>query len=174
MAASGDPLTRAQVALLMNQEQFGLLLGTSKRTVQRWSAGRSFPTFKQIATAAAAVHPRNAGIAAELAELLGHTLESLGIVKPAPPPAPSSAWSPDEVRSFAAEAVVSAAADALQLSPQAVRPAVFAMLERAKAARMTIDDLLTALAASRAEPAVDAVATAQPRGKKAGTKSEVR
>jgi hypothetical protein len=43
------------------------------------------------------------------------------------------------------ESVVSAAAEALDVSPRVARPAVLAAVERAKAAALSVDDLLAAL-----------------------------
>ncbi len=140
---------KAQLALLLNQEKLGELMGSSQRTVQRWYAGQGSPYPDQVTKLVVAVHPRNPDIARRLAATLGHTLESLGVVAPpAPAPAPAPvapAPATTPLAPLLVEAVVSAAAEALDVSPRLARPAVLAAVERAKAASLSVDDLLAAL-----------------------------
>jgi hypothetical protein len=139
----------AQLALLFNQEQLARVLGSSLRTVQRWYAGRATLDVPQLTKLVFAVYPRDAEIAARLAAILGHSLESLGVIvpppvvpAPAPPPAPPG---PSPLAPVLAESVVAAAAEALDVSPRVARPAVLAAVERAKASGLTIGELLDAL-----------------------------
>jgi hypothetical protein len=69
-------------------------------------------------------------LAAELAAAAGQTLESLGIVKPAPPPAPPPL--PPMPRHLSADAVVCVAAEGMGLAPGAVRGALVAAFRRAR------------------------------------------
>ena len=134
-------IVQAQHALGLSQGKLGEKLGTSKRTVSRWTSGGS-PTMKQVQTLARLVHPVNPDLAASLAEATGETLESLAIVaKPVPPAAP-----PPPSPRVVVQAVVCAAADALQATPAAVRPAVLAAFRAARELRMSVEDVEGALA----------------------------
>jgi hypothetical protein len=149
----------AQRALSLNNRELAQLVGSSQRTVERWSGGGSTPYSDHITRLAVAVYPRNAEIARRLASFLGQSLESLGIEKPpppppAPPPPPVVAPppppvvqppSPSPLTPLLVEAVVAAAAEALDVSPHVARPAVLAAVERAKAAGLSLDDLLLVL-----------------------------
>jgi hypothetical protein len=140
-------VVKAQLTLLLNQKKLGELTGSSQRTVQRWYAGRSSPYPHHITKLVFAVHPRDPDLARRLAATMGQTLESLGVVAP-PAPAPAPVAPPPEPSPFLpllVESVVSAAAEALDVSPRVARPAVLAAVERAKAAGLTVDDLLAVL-----------------------------
>lgn len=130
----------AQRALGLSQREFGELLESSQRTVQRWSAGRAEPYHHQLVKLAAAVYGRNPDLAHRLASSMGQTLESLGVVMATQPAA-------SPIPSLLVEAVVSAAAEALDVSPRVARPAVLAAMERAKAASLSVDNLLAVLRA---------------------------
>ena len=132
------------------QQQFGDALGISKRTVARWSRRGGSPTLRQIHTLARLVHPRDADLAQQLASAASETLESLGIVLPAPPPAPPAlpplpAPSPPLPIGSVVEAVVCAAADALNAPPSTVRAALFAAFRRAHELRLSVEDVEGAL-----------------------------
>jgi len=141
----------AQRALSLNHQELAELVGSSKRTVERWSAGHGGPYPDHITRLAAAVYPHDADIARRLASFLGQSLESLGIVKPpppAPPPLPPPVVSPpapSPLTPLLVESVVAAAAEALDVSPRAVRPAVLAAVDRAKAAGLSVDEMLAVL-----------------------------
>jgi hypothetical protein len=138
----------AQLVLHLNHRELAELTGSSLRTVQRWSAGRSSPSLDQMKRLIVAVHPHDADIAGRLAACMGQTLASLGVVAP---PAPAQlVTAPPAVERAAllpvlVESVVAAAAEALDVSPRVARPAVLAAMERARAAALTVDDLLAAL-----------------------------
>jgi hypothetical protein len=142
-----DTVQKAQLALLFNQKQLGELMGSSQRTVQRWYAGQSHPYPWEIAKLVVAVHPHSPEIALRLAEGIGQSLETLGVL-PAPsppPPEPPPSPAPSAMAPLLAESVVAAAAEALDVSPRVARPGVLAAVERAKAAALSIDDLLALL-----------------------------
>jgi DNA-binding XRE family transcriptional regulator len=140
-------ISLARSCLGMSQEQFGIALGASKRTATRWDSGRANPSIGQVRELAALVYPRDPSLAAELAVAAGTTLESLGIVAPAPPaPAPPALPPPPPPR-LVVQAVVCAAADALQVPPSTVRAALLAAFRTAHELRFTVEDVEKALAA---------------------------
>jgi transcriptional regulator with XRE-family HTH domain len=60
-------------------------VGSSQRTVQRWSSEQSHPTVDNLRKLAVLVYPHDAGIAKKLAALLGETAQSLGRATAAAP-----------------------------------------------------------------------------------------
>jgi len=95
------------------------------------------------------VYPVDAALAAEIAAAGGTTLEALGVLPPPPPPAPAPpppvpVTPPDRV----VDAVVCAAAEAMQVMPQAVRPAVLAAFACARELGLTVDGVERVLRAS--------------------------
>jgi DNA-binding XRE family transcriptional regulator len=146
-------LIEARHHLMLSQGELGEKLGASRRTGQRWETKRSYPGPDHLHRLAALVHPHNPGLAADLAAAGGSTLERLGIVKPpppppappppAPPPPPPSPPPPDPIHLV--DTVVCAAADAMQLIPDAVRPAVRAAFRRARLAGLSVEVVDAAL-----------------------------
>jgi hypothetical protein len=138
----GDPLLatvwEAKRRLGLSQRKLGNLVGLSLRTMQRWSGRRSTPGALHVTKLAAAVHPVDAELAQRLVAHVGHTLESAGIAGAALPP-------PSPLRPFVVDSVVAAASETLDISPRLARPALLAALERAKAAGLSLDDLLAVL-----------------------------
>jgi len=132
----------AKLRLRLNQKEFGTKLGSSKRTVSRWGSG-SMPTFGHLIKLARLVDPVDRALAASLAAVAGETLESLGIVAPAPPPPRPPPPLPGRL---IVHAVICAAADALQATPAAARPAVLAAFRMAKELGMSVEDVERALA----------------------------
>jgi DNA-binding XRE family transcriptional regulator len=134
----------ARIALHLTQRELADLVGTSLRTVQRWEAQRSHPASWEIHRLADAVRPHDAALASELDELAP---------RPAPPPppvaqVPTSAPAPPPSPLPAAvllDSVVCAAAEAMTLAPQALRPALLAAFARAKDAGLTIDAAIAGL-----------------------------
>ena len=101
----------------------------------------------QLQKLARAVYPVDASLAAALASEGGQSLESLGLVRPAPPPvaapAPSRPFPP--VR-LLVESVVCAAAEAMQAPPTAVRDVLRAAITRAHALGLNVEEMYDALA----------------------------
>jgi DNA-binding transcriptional regulator YiaG len=163
-AIKGVPalLADARRALGLNQAQLGDLLGSSKRTVQRWETKRAVASPQELATLAAHVHPHDAETAADLAAAIGQTLESLGIVAPpapppppaAPPPPPPPPGPPPMPRDLAVDAVVCVASDALGAMPAAVRGGLLAAFRRARMLGLSCEEVEQALGAAKAEPDV--------------------
>jgi DNA-binding XRE family transcriptional regulator len=145
-------LGAARRALGLNQAQLGDLLGSSKRTVQRWETKRGVPYPDDVAKLAAHVHPRDAETAPDLAAAIGQTLESLGIVAPPPPPPPPPAplpapppGPPPMPRDLAVDAVVCVASDALGAMPAAVRAGLLAAFRRARQLGLSCEEVEQAL-----------------------------
>jgi hypothetical protein len=95
------------------------------------------------------VYPVDAALAAEIAAAGGTTLEALGVLPPPPPPAPAPpppvpVTPPDRV----VDAVVCAAAEAMQVMPQSVRPAVLAAFACARELGLTVEGVERVLRAS--------------------------
>jgi DNA-binding transcriptional regulator YiaG len=138
-------LVRAHLALGGSQAAFGERFGASRRTVSRWTAGETCPTFETLTAMVAAVHTKDPGLAAELAVGMGSTLVELGIVAPpAPPPPPAPLPVPPVGITHPAlvlEGIVHAAADAMDLSPRLVRAGLAAAFRRAGELGVTVGDV---------------------------------
>ena len=130
---------RASALLGRNQKGFAELLGSSIRNVSRWVNGDAHPSREHMIRLARLVHARDPALATQVAAAAGRTLESLGIVPPAPPPRASA--------TELVERVIYAAAEAADLSPRAVRPALVAAFRRAHQTRLTLEEALAALEA---------------------------
>jgi hypothetical protein len=169
MAAASQPisvlLVEAQRRLSMTQTQLGEVLGGfTRKTVSQYQSGRGQPYFKGVHRLVRCVHPVDAGLAEKLAAAVGTTLEGLGLVAapppalpaapaeanaaPSPPPAALQVGAtPDErqTRLFV-DAVLCAAAEALDVSPRAVRAVLFAAFHQAKDTGLSLETLAKALA----------------------------
>jgi DNA-binding transcriptional regulator YiaG len=150
----------ARRALGLNQAQLAELLGSSKRTVQRWETKRAPVYPNTLSTLAAHVYPHDAETAADLAAAIGQTLESLGIVAPPAPPPPPPApppppppGPPPMPRELAVDAVVCVASDAMGAMPSAVRGGLLAAFRRARQLGLSCDEVEQALGgAAKPEP----------------------
>jgi hypothetical protein len=145
-----DLLMQASEALSLNQTELAQLLALSRRTISRYVRQRSCQlTVGNWAKLAGAVHAKNPTLAAALAEKAGGTLVSLGIVPPPPPPTPAKpADAPANVTPPSKDQLdllVFAAAEAANLSPQAVRPVVAAVFTKAASMGVTVDAVSAAM-----------------------------
>jgi hypothetical protein len=138
-------------ALGLNQRQLGELLGISTRTVQRWTGGRGGPIDVQWHVLARAAHGVDPGLAARLAEQGNSSLQGLGLVAPvpAPPAAPPVLAPPPHDAQHLADAVVCAAAEAIEVAPGVIRPALLAAIRRARQMRLTLEELEASLAGAK-------------------------
>lgn len=144
-------LIEARFRLGVSQGGLGQLLGSSQRTGQRWEGGGASPTPKQLHALAAMVHPKDPKLAEQIAAAGGSTLEQLGIVPPPPPPAPpprpippprpppplaaaapAPPPPPPPPPEDVVDAVVCAAAEAIDVMPRTIRPALLAAFRRAR------------------------------------------
>jgi transcriptional regulator with XRE-family HTH domain len=147
-------LIRARRHLMISQGELGERLGVSRRTGQRWE-GRGCPPWpEQLHALARLVHPHDPELAESIAGAGRSSLAELGIglPPPAPPPAtppppappalalpppPPPPPAPDPLHIV--DSIVCAAADAMQLVPDAVRPALRAAFRRARLAGVTVE-----------------------------------
>ena len=137
--------------MTMHLSQPGLaeLLGSSTRTVQRWETDRATPLPTHVYALADAVRGRDPGLADEL-EAWAETQQPRVVLPPAlveaprPAPAPARSNVPSLVL---VDSLVCAAAEALSMAPQAVRPAIIAAFQRARFAGLSVDDVLAVLEA---------------------------
>jgi hypothetical protein len=132
----GPLLSEVRRALQMNQLKFAELIGSSKRTVQRIEGGRAWLSGNEAALAVRALHPQDPELAGRLAAFCSITLAAAGIAAVASSSAASRG---------AIDSVLCAAADVLDLSPRAVRPALLAALARARDLGLGMDALLATL-----------------------------
>lgn len=130
-------------ALSLNQRELGELLGLSTRTIQRLYAGKTSFIYIQWQKLARAAYPTHPDLASRLAAQGGSSLQALGLVKPAPP-APAPAAPLYDVQHLA-DGVVCAAAEAIDLAPRAIRPALLAAFRRARQMHLTVEELENAL-----------------------------
>jgi hypothetical protein len=163
MTAPDNPLTpqdRSQVAALLTKvgitlgmphAELGKYLGVSRRSYSRWALEGTYLLPRQGSELAALAYPHDPSLAAELAAVVGETLVSLGLeLAPPPPPAPVPVAEPsrampgvDAVTRM--NAVVCAAAEAIDASPRTVRPALLAALRCAREVGLTVESMLAIL-----------------------------
>ncbi|HEY3817235.1 MAG TPA: hypothetical protein VGL81_08700 [Polyangiaceae bacterium] len=130
-------MSEARRVLRVSQNGLAEKMGVSRRTGQRWNAGRG-PWGTYVHELARLVYPVDAVLAEEIAAAGGTTLAALGVLPPQPPPPPTlpePLLPPDRV----VDAVVCAAAEAMQVMPQSVRPAVLAAFACAKELSLTVE-----------------------------------
>jgi hypothetical protein len=140
-------LARGRSALGLSNREFGPLLGSSLRTAERWSTRRATPLPMDLERLARHVYAVDPALAAEIAAAAGATLESLGLEVRAPEPAPPTPPSPPPTPpAQLAELVVCAAAEALDVSPRVVRPALRTAFARARELGLDVETLEAALA----------------------------
>jgi len=144
---TGALLARAGVTLGMSHRELATLVGVSRRSVSRWTREGTLLTRAQVVAVTKAVHPLDASLAAELAALLDETLVTLGLE--APPPIADTLAPKSERRAVSsarlADVVVCAAAEAMDVSPRLVRPALVAALRAAREVGLSIEALAHAL-----------------------------
>jgi hypothetical protein len=141
----------ARQAIGTTQEALGKQLGVARRTAQRWAVS-GIPSY-HLVDLARLVHPHDPALAREVAEAAGTTLEAAGVVQ-APPPSRADG---------VVDAVVCAAAEAMEMTPQEVRPGLHAALVRARELGLTFDAVERALGAR-----LGVGATEDARGAKRG------
>lgn len=125
----------ARQALGTTQEGLGKMMGVSRRTAQRWGTS-GIPGYA-LADLARLALPHNRALALKIAAAAGVTLEATRIEPPPPPPAPL----PDSV----VDAVVCAAAEAMEMMPKEIRPGLHAAFARAKEIGLSVDAIERAL-----------------------------
>jgi hypothetical protein len=130
-------------AMLLSQKGIAELCGYERRTAMKWAQGRTRPGASDWIKMARAVYPRDRSLAATLAATADQTLVSLGLEAP-PAPAPPPVLPPKPAPSHLADSIVCAAAEAMQTTPQAMRPGLVAAFERTVALGMSAAEVLEA------------------------------
>jgi transcriptional regulator with XRE-family HTH domain len=144
--AVAELLVQAQNALGVSQGQLGDLLGLSRQTIWRYQTGQSNPLGSSLQDLARRVRGVDAGLASRLAGAgSGARKASLKIATNK-----SAGGGPVETR-LLADAIVCAAAEALDASPRAVRRALLAAFARARDTGLALDAIETALAKGDAQ-----------------------
>jgi hypothetical protein len=139
-----DPLSlllvKARYALnIGSQGALGQLLGSSRRSGERWARGQARPLPSQLLELARRVQATDRALAATIAARAGGKLD-----EPSGPRALTMAVG-DLV-----DVVVCAAADAMNLPPEAVRPALRAAFHKARIVGLTVEEVEGALAPKKA------------------------
>jgi DNA-binding XRE family transcriptional regulator len=146
---------RARRALSMTQRELGEMFHASMRTAHRWEGGEAYPSVEQVLKLARAVFPRDAPLAAELAQGAGTTLQAMGLA-PAPAPSPAGVAPAPPPRPFPpvslmVDSIVLAAVDAAEgltvipSTAQIVRDILRAGFARAHGLGLTIEEVSLAL-----------------------------
>jgi DNA-binding XRE family transcriptional regulator len=130
-AASNVLMIECRMALGLTQEQLGNLVGRTKRTVQRWEDRGALLVAEEAEALAHALHPVRPDLAAQIAAIGHTTLEQLGLAAQADGESPVTTHDPVEL-------VVRAAAEAMGVTPDTVRPAVAAAFVRAREAGLDV------------------------------------
>jgi transcriptional regulator with XRE-family HTH domain len=140
-------LLEAMGLLGLNQRMLAERLGVSARTVQRWAGSiRPVPSSQKQELARAVAH-LDPGLAVEIALLSGTTPESLGI------PTPGRDERARLPTTVLVDAVVCAGAEAIQVHPGAMRPALVAAFTRCQEMGLSVAEVVEALLAKRAAAA---------------------
>ena len=143
-------LIHCQHQLGKTQESLGELLGVSRRTMLRWQHHGGGPTPAGWADLARRLYTTDPELARHAAKAGGHTLDGLGLrasppAAPAPRPPPPAPPRPAPVPRHLVDSLVCAAAEAADLMPKALRPALVAAFERARDLDLTVDSVLEGL-----------------------------
>lgn len=141
-------IERSRQKLGMSQVGLARAVGASPRSGQRWVAGQSRPRRAQLVALVRLLAP----VDRELAELVA--VQAGVTLAPPPPMPPTPAALPSQAALVAratADAIVCAAADAIDLAPRLVRVALAAALARAR--ELGVDPAALEGALSEARPA---------------------
>ena len=122
--ASDSLLIQCRMAMGLTQQEFGEIVGLTKRTIQRWEERGASLIPSEVEALARALHPVRPDLAAQIAATVDTTLDRLGIVT-------AGAASPMAM-SDPIDSVVHAAADVMGVTPDAIRPAIAAAFVRAR------------------------------------------
>jgi transcriptional regulator with XRE-family HTH domain len=145
-------LSRARLHLRFNQQDLAKFMKSSLRSVQRWETGGSSPAHSQVHLVADAVRSLDPQIAAGLDAYAPRPAPPLvAVAAPLAPPPVTVPPTPAIPPHVLVDSVVCAAAEAMAVSPQAIRPAVLAAFTRASEAGLTFEAVLGVLAPTRTE-----------------------
>ena len=143
MASDSKTLViQCRIALGLSQREFGNLVGRSERTIQRWEDRGVTLIASEGEALARALRASRPDLAAEVAARTGTTLERLGRAGVAAARGPTPAT--DSI-----DAVVRAAAHALGVAPEAIRPALAAAFAKARETGLDVHAVAEALSRRR-------------------------
>src|SRR5688572_5424062 len=125
-------LAAGRRSLRMKQAELGERLGVSAETISRWERRRRIPGARERPDLLRRLSLLSPEWAAKAASAMGTTLEAAGAAGPVVVSVVA--------RRHSLEAAICAAAEALDMSPRLVRPAVAALLARLSEAQLSIDD----------------------------------
>ena len=132
----------SQRALNMSQRQFGVAVGASHRTAVRWAARQSIPAAHNLRNLARLLYPHDRVLAAEVAESIDETLQSLGLEAP-PPPEPPPA--PTVRAEDLVDVLVLTAVETTGAAPAPMRTLLHAVFKRAREVGLTVETVERAL-----------------------------
>jgi transcriptional regulator with XRE-family HTH domain len=147
-----------RVALGMSQGDLADAMGVSRRTIIRWTMGHTRPVEFEIRRLAALVREEDDDLADELlaAASLEPDPKPPGAietpVEPVPPPVMAPALPPEPPRpapTHVTDSILCVAADAANMVPRAILPAIRAAFSRARELRVSVDEVLLGLEAPR-------------------------
>jgi transcriptional regulator with XRE-family HTH domain len=130
----------------VSQTELADALGSSRRTIIRRERGQSYPVDDEVRQLADLVRSEDEDLADELLAARGLLLDVTDEVTPATPDvsAPPQV-SPAMAAKYSIDAVLYAAADAIDAIPRDVKPAIVAAFVRAKELGLTIDQVVSTL-----------------------------
>jgi transcriptional regulator with XRE-family HTH domain len=149
--ATAELLVEAQNALGVSQGQLGDMLGLSRQTIWRYQTAQSNPLGSSLEDLARRVRAIDAGLASRLAGAgTGARKTGFRVAMPARLASTGRGRLETETR-LMADAIVCAAAEALDASPRTVRRALLAAFARARDTGLALDAIETALARADAQ-----------------------
>ena len=170
---SADLFASAQAVLETTQEKLGQLLGVSRRSIIRFQQRGTILLPHHIEVLARACYPKDRAFAAGVAAFGGTTLAQLGIEPAVQPEAGAAPATPQRAAPTArhlGDSIVCAAAEAMQSTPQAARPALVAAFERAVALGLDATQALAAITLPAPAPESPAASSTRPaKSGKAGS-----
>src|SRR5258708_1157375 len=149
--ATAELLVEAQNALEVSQGQLGDMLGLSRQTIWRYQTGQSNPLASSLQDLSRRVRAIDAELASRLAGAgTGARKTGFRIAAAARPTSTGGGRLVTDTR-LMADAIVCAAAEALDPSPRTVRRALLAAFARARDHGLALDAIETALARADAQ-----------------------
>jgi transcriptional regulator with XRE-family HTH domain len=148
-AQVGSLLLRTGITLGMHHRELASVLGVSRRTVSRWASEGTFLSREHIVVLANLAHARDPSLAAEIAALAHETLVTLGLESPAA----VERQTPTASTARLVDAVVCAAAEAMNASPRAARLALAAALRATREMGLSLETVEAILTTSIAPSA---------------------
>lgn len=141
-------IVHAQTVLGTSQAELAKKLEVSRRTITRWMNRQSYPKPFEWAALARLVYPHDRALAERIASGLKETLVTLGIEAPPappPPPAPLPPPRPYPPAGDLVDSVVCAAAEAIAVTPQSIRPALVAAFARFASVGISLEEMRAGL-----------------------------